>query len=83
MLQQLSHHIRAAKARAQFCAERANTEPDKARKRDLLDLERAWLDLASSFETLKSMENFLLDSSKSKGVLDSLLGDEERSEGRA
>ena len=77
MLQQLSQHIFAAKARAQLCGERARTETDTALKRDLLDLEKAWLDLARSFDTLKSMEDFLLDSSKSKGVLDSLL-DERR-----
>jgi hypothetical protein len=70
MLQQLGEHIVAAKERARSCGERARTVGDEALKRDLLDLEKAWLDLASSFETLKSMEVFLLDSSKSKGVVD-------------
>jgi hypothetical protein len=70
MLQQLGEHIVAAKERARSCAERARTVGDEALKRDLLDLEKAWLDLARSFETLKSMEVFLLDSSKSKGVVD-------------
>jgi hypothetical protein len=80
MLQQLGEHILAAKERARLCAERARTVTDATLERDLLDLEKAWLDLASSFETLKSLENFLLDSSRSKGVPDSALADGDRSE---
>ena len=40
----------------------------KALRAELADLEKGWLELANQFETLKSMENFLLDRSKQSGI---------------
>ena len=72
MLQRLGEHIAAAKERARLCGARALTVTDETLRRDLRDLEKAWLDLARSFETLKSMETFLLDSTKAKGIDDAI-----------
>ena len=68
MLQQLGQHIAAAKERARLCRERALTAADDALRADLADMEKAWLELAEKFETLKSLEDFLLDSAKNKGL---------------
>jgi hypothetical protein len=68
MLQQLGQHIEAAKERAHLCGERALTVTDKALKADLVEMEKAWLELAERFETLKTLEDFLLDSAKHKGI---------------
>ncbi len=67
MLKQLGQHISAAKGRARQCRERALATTDEALRADLVEMEKAWLELANKFEALESMEDFLLDSAKQKG----------------
>jgi hypothetical protein len=68
MLRQLGQHIAAAHEHAREYHERVLATADESRKTDLIKLENAWLELAKQFETLKSMENFLLDTAKQMGL---------------
>ena len=68
MLQHLGRHISEARERARRCNERARATTDEGLRAELADLEKGWLELANQFETLKSMENFLLDRSKQSGI---------------
>jgi hypothetical protein len=69
MLRQLGQHISAAKDRARQCSERARATADETLKAELVEMEKGWLELAKNFEALKSMEDFLLDSAKQRGIL--------------
>ena len=69
MLKQLGQHISAARERARQCSERALLATDETLRAELAELEKRWLELAMNFEALKSMEDFLLDSAKQRGVL--------------
>ena len=64
MLQQVGQHISAARERARQSRERALATTDEPLRADLFEMEKAWLELAKNFETLVSVERFLLDSSK-------------------
>ena len=68
MLRQLGEHIQAARERAAECRQRALAATDEVLKAELLKLEQAWISLANNFESLQTMEEFLLDAQKSKGV---------------
>ena len=68
MLHQLGEHIQAARERAAECSQRALAATDEVLKAELLKLEQAWISLANNFESLQTMEEFLLDAQKSKGV---------------
>jgi len=68
MLRRLGEHIQAARERAAECRQRALAATDEVLKAELLKLEQAWISLANNFESLQTMEEFLLDAQKSKGV---------------
>jgi hypothetical protein len=68
LLQQLGQHIAVAKERARLYRESAAAVSEKKLKADLVELEKAWLELAASFEALKSREDFLIESAKRKGL---------------
>jgi hypothetical protein len=46
MLHQLGQHISAARERARKCRERAVATADEALKAELIEMEKAWLELA-------------------------------------
>ena len=69
MLKQLGQHISAARERARQCSERALLATDETLRAELAELEKRWLELAKQFEALKSMDDFLLDSAKQRGIL--------------
>jgi hypothetical protein len=64
MLRQIGQHISAAREHARQSRERALATTDETLRADLFEMEKAWLELAKNFETLLSVEQFLLDSIK-------------------
>ena len=60
MLLKLTRHISAAYARAAECKGLAEQATDPERKADYLQLESSWTHLARSYETVESLERFLL-----------------------
>jgi hypothetical protein len=63
MLQELGDQISACLERADQCREAAATETDDRVRRQLLDLERQWRQVAESYQRIESLERLLLDRS--------------------
>jgi hypothetical protein len=61
MLQELGEHISACLERAEQCREAAASEPDERVRQQLLDLEQQWQHVAESYQSIESLEGFLLD----------------------
>ena len=68
MLLKLGDHIKAARERADKCNQRASLSSDQTVRAELIDLALSWSQLAESFELLKTMEQFLSDSTAKKGI---------------
>ena len=60
MLLKLTRHISGCYERAAECKCRAEQATDPERKADFLTLESSWIHLARSYETVESLERFLL-----------------------
>jgi hypothetical protein len=58
MLEHLSEEVRECVERAGECAARAKMEPNPALKRDYLDMELRWLQLARSYQFLDQLRTF-------------------------
>jgi hypothetical protein len=63
MLQELGDQISACLERADQCREAAATETDDRVRRQLLDLEQQWQQVAESYQRIESLERLLLDRS--------------------
>jgi hypothetical protein len=61
MLQRLGDHISACLERADKCREAAASANDDHVRRQLLDLEQQWQQVAKTYEFVASLERFLLD----------------------
>jgi hypothetical protein len=60
MLQRLDGHIADCHERAAEYRRRAGRANDAAMRKELLDPERSWRQLAASYEFVESLERFLL-----------------------
>jgi hypothetical protein len=60
-LQELGDQISACLERADQCREAAATETDDRVRRQLLDLEQQWQQVAESYQRIESLERLLLD----------------------
>ena len=66
MLQKLAEHIEAANARAADADDRAGRASSCFDRAQQLELAKAWRHVASSYEFVLSMENFLIDAHRNK-----------------
>ena len=60
MLQKLSSHITECLERACDCRRRAAVTDDPELKAELIEFERTWMHLMSSYEFVESLERFVL-----------------------
>ena len=67
MLNNLSEQIRQFYRHAEDCARKAAAETDPGLRKDFLQLEKRWLDLALSMEFAESLDTFTKNSPKPNG----------------
>jgi hypothetical protein len=77
MLQRLGEHIVDALKRAEEAERRAGSATDPALRADYETMARNWRMVARSFELGESLEKFLLDSQRHRGLLTPKLPDRE------
>lgn len=61
MLQEFGEQIKACLERADQCKEAAATETDDHIRRQLLDLQEQWHQVAESYQRIESLQRLLLD----------------------
>jgi hypothetical protein len=64
MLESLSEQIRECYEHAEECARKAVAQSDPALKQDILDMEKRWLALASSFELSQRLGDFSTEANR-------------------
>jgi hypothetical protein len=73
MLERLSAKARECFGRAEDCAARSKTEPSPATQRDLIEMERLWLELARSYQEFDGRQSSTT-ALKRRGPLSDRLG---------